>query len=114
MSAAPPAVDTLAVVGVGLIGASVGLAAKRFGVARRVVGVGQSRATLDAAFAHGAVDETTPDLAEAARRADFVVVCTPVEAVAERVLTAAAAARPGTLVTDAGSTKAAIVAAVEG
>jgi prephenate dehydrogenase len=114
MSAAPPAIDTLAVVGVGLIGASVGLAAKRFGVARRVIGVGQSRATLDAALGNGAIDEAVPALGEAAQRADLVVVCTPVEAVAERVLTAAAAARPGTLVTDAGSTKAEIVAAIEG
>src|SRR5947209_17237957 len=103
-----PRLETLVVVGVGLIGASVGLAAKRHGLVRRVVGVGQSRASLDTARSVGAIDHGTHDLTEAARSADLVVVCTPVETIAERVLSAAAAARPDTLLTDAGSTKAEI------
>lgn len=108
-----PIWETLTVIGVGLIGASVGLAAKRHRLARRVVGVGQSRASLDTARAVGAIDDGTHDLAEAARGADLIIVCTPVETIAERILSAAAVARPGTLLTDAGSTKAKIVTEVE-
>jgi cyclohexadieny/prephenate dehydrogenase len=106
--------DTLAVVGVGLIGGSIGLAARRRGVARRVVGVGRRPESLRQAQAVGAIDEGVTELAAAVRQAGLVVFCTPVDRIAEQVLTAAAACTAGTLLTDAGSTKAAIVRAVEG
>ena len=106
--------DTLAIVGVGLIGGSAGLAARERGVARRVVGVGRSAASLDTARRRGAIDAGTSDLAAAARDADLVLFCTPVDRIAEQVRAAAAACRPGTLLTDAGSTKDAIVRALDG
>jgi prephenate dehydrogenase len=109
----PAQCDTLAIVGVGLIGASVGLAARRRGRVRHVLGVGRKPATLERARACGAIDEAA-DLPAAARRADVVVFCTPVDRIAAQVLQAAPLCRPGTLLTDAGSTKAEIVAAVEG
>lgn len=105
--------DTLAIVGVGLIGGSVGLAARRRGAARRVLGVGRSPAALQQARELGCVDAAT-DLADAASRADLILVCTPVDRVAEIVRDAAAHVRPGTVLTDAGSTKDAIVRALEG
>jgi prephenate dehydrogenase len=107
-------IDTHTIVGVGLIGGSIGLAARRRGVAARVVGVGWRPATLDRACALGAIDEGTLDLAAAVHRADLAVFCTPVELIAEQVRATAPGCRPGTLLTDAGSTKAAIVAAVRG
>jgi prephenate dehydrogenase len=105
-------IDTLAVVGVGLIGASVGLAARERGLARRVLGVGRRPDTLDRAHRRGAIDEAV-DLPAAARRADVLVFCTPVDRIAGQVLEAAPLCRRGALLTDAGSTKAELVAAVE-
>ena len=95
------------------IGGSIGLAAKRRVLAGRVLGVGRQQATLDVARSLGAIDEGTTDLLQAAGRSDVVVFCTPVDAIAGQVLAAAPLCRPGTLLTDAGSTKAAIVYGVE-
>lgn len=106
--------DTLTIVGVGLIGGSVGLAARRAGLARRVVGVGRNAGVLEAARRLGTIDEGTTDLAAAGPHTDLAVLCTPVDLIANHTLTLAAGCRPGTLLTDAGSTKAAIVAALAG
>ncbi len=104
---------TLTIVGVGLIGGSIGLAARRQGLAERILGVGRQQASLDQALAVGAIDEASVNLIDAVRQTDLVVFCTPVDRIAEQVLQAAPHCRPGTLLTDAGSTKAAIVAAVD-
>jgi cyclohexadieny/prephenate dehydrogenase len=106
-------VETLAIVGVGLIGGSIGLAAKRRGLARRVLGVGRQQSSLDRAAAAGIIDEGLLDPVLAARQAEIVVVCTPVDSIAEQVLAIAPVCPPGTLLTDAGSTKARIVATIE-
>jgi prephenate dehydrogenase len=106
--------DTLVIVGVGLIGGSAGLAARTRGVVRRVVGVGRSAASLAAARKVGCIDAGTTDLAAAVREADLVLVCTPVDRITEHVRAAAAACRPGTIITDAGSTKDAIVRGLDG
>lgn len=106
--------DTLSIVGVGLLGGSVGLAAKGRGLVRRVIGVGRDPAKLAEAAAAGAIGEPTTDLAAAARVSDLMVFCTPVDLIAGQILEAAAACRPGTILTDVGSTKRAIVAAVAG
>jgi prephenate dehydrogenase len=94
----------LAVVGVGLMGGSVGLAARRAGV-REVLGVSRSRETLDLALERGAVTAVCPSLEEAAAAADLVVVATPVRLVVDHVKAALRAAGPDTIVTDVGSTK---------
>ena len=107
-------IDTLTIVGVGLIGGSLGLAARQRGLARRVVGAGRQQATLDQAQRLGAIDEGGLDVALAVRRAEVAVFCTPVDRIAGQVLEAAPGCAPGTLLTDAGSTKADIVGAVEG
>jgi prephenate dehydrogenase len=107
-------VKTLTIVGVGLIGGSIGLAAKRRGMAERVLGVGRQQTSLDRALAVGTIDEGCLDLPAAVRRADLAVFCTPVDQIADQVLAAAPGCAPGTLLTDAGSTKAAIVHGVEG
>jgi prephenate dehydrogenase len=107
-------IPTLALVGVGLIGGSVGLAARRRGIGTRVVGFDRDRAALEQALGRGILDEAAPSLADAVREADVVVICTPVDTIAAHVLAAAPACRPGTLLTDVGSTKAAIVRNVQG
>jgi prephenate dehydrogenase len=103
----------VAIVGVGLIGGSVGLALRARGVAKRVVGIGRDAARLEEARTLGAVDVTATSLADGVAEADVVVVCTPVSRIASDVRAAAAAAPAGALITDAGSTKRDIVAVIE-
>jgi prephenate dehydrogenase len=107
-------IATLALIGVGLIGGSIGLAARRRGVAGRVVGADRDAAVRDHAVAAGILDAACDDPAVAARQADFVVVCTPVDHIPQGILAAASACKAGAVLTDVGSTKAAIVAAVRG
>ncbi len=97
--------ETVAIVGVGLIGGSIAAALKQRGLARRVIGVGRSRTRLEAACRLGLLDDATEDLAEAGRRANLLVFCTPVDRIVAGVRDAARACRPGTLITDAGSVK---------
>lgn len=104
---------TLSIIGVGLIGGSLGLAVRKHKVAHRVIGIGRDRRKLDKALDLGAVDEWTTDIYHGVREADLVVVCTPVESIVEFVQQAALNAQPKTLITDAGSTKELIVKQVE-
>jgi prephenate dehydrogenase len=105
--------DQITIVGVGLIGGSVGLAAKARGVAGRVVGVDRDPNVLAKAVQVGAIDAPA-ELADAVANAGLVVVCAPVDRIADVILAAAPLAKPGTLFTDCGSTKARIVSALRG
>lgn len=103
----------VAIVGVGMIGGSLGKAVLQRRLANRVVGVGRSPTSLAEALHGGAVSETSLDLPAAVADADLVVVATGVAAIPELLDAIDAAVRPGTLITDAGSTKGSIVAAWE-
>jgi prephenate dehydrogenase len=105
---------TLTIVGVGLIGGSIGLAARRRQLAGRIIGVGWRRETLDRARELGAIDEGTLELAPAVRQSEVSVFCTPVDRIVEQVLSVGRACPAGTLLTDAGSTKGMIVRALDG
>jgi prephenate dehydrogenase len=106
--------DILTIVGPGLIGASLGLAAKQRGLVRLVRGVGRQQSSLDRARSVGAIDEGYLDPKPALVGAGLVIFCTPVDRIAEQVLSYAKDCAPGALLTDAGSTKGSIVAAIEG
>ena len=98
-------VSTVALVGVGLMGGSLGLAAReRAGVAG-INGFSQTRATLDLALERGAITTACDSLEEACADADLVFVCTPVRLVVKHVRQALAAAPAHAVVTDVGSTK---------
>ena len=103
---------TVAIVGVGLIGGSLGRALLARKLAKRVIGVGRSQTSLDAARRTGAITETASDPAAVAE-ADLVVVATGVRSIPRLLEAVDRAVRPGTLLTDAGSTKGSIVAAWE-
>ncbi len=105
--------DTIAIVGVGLIGGSIGLAVQDRGLARRVVGVGRRLSSLRKAKRHGTVSTTTTDLAGGVCDAELIIVCTPVADIVTRVGAVAKSCRHGALITDVGSTKAEIVSSVE-
>lgn len=104
--------DQITIVGVGLIGGSVGLAAKVRRVARLVVGF--DRDSLAPALRLGVIDRAATDITDAVRDSELVVVCTPVDRIAGVIVRSAAHAAPGTIFTDGGSTKAGIVKVVKG
>ena len=105
--------ETIAIVGVGLLGGSIGLAVRERHVARRVVGIGRDLARLREAENRHAVTDVTTDLAAGVRDANLVIICTPVETVVDFVRQIAPAVGKGTLITDVGSTKATIVAGAD-
>lgn len=96
---------TITIVGLGLLGGSIGFALGRAPGARRVVGVARDDDTIAKAVSLGMIDEGTTDIAAGVRDADLIVFATPVRAVPDLVRTAAAALKPGAVVTDVGSTK---------
>ena len=104
---------TVAIVGVGMIGGSISLALKARKLVGRVIGVGRSAASLAEAKRLHAIDEAATDIGSAVAVADLVVVATGVASIPWILDEVDAAVRPGTLLTDAGSTKARIVAAWE-
>lgn len=105
--------DTVALVGVGLIGGSIGLALRNRGLAQRVVGIGRRASSLRKARECGAVTATTTSLQRGVAEAQLVVVCTPVELIVDQVMRVAEYCPRDTLVTDVGSTKAEIVESLD-
>ncbi len=105
--------NRLVIVGIGLIGGSFGLAARRCGLAREIIGVARRQSTLDKATLVGACDWATADLTEAATGADLVLLAPPVGQMQSICAAIAPRLADGAIVTDAGSTKAEIVAACE-
>jgi prephenate dehydrogenase len=103
----------LAVIGTGLIGASVALAAKRAADAE-VVGYDPEPQALAAAVARGAVDRSAESLADAVADAELAVVAAPVAQLAPQVRAVLEASEDGCTVTDAGSTKVGVCSAALG
>jgi prephenate dehydrogenase len=103
----------IAILGVGLIGGSIGLAVRSRRLAAEVVGIGRDPISLADAVERGAIDRATTDVREGAGSAEVVVVCTPVNRVVDDVRRCAEVAEHDVLITDAGSSKRQIVEAVE-
>lgn len=108
-----PRWDTVGIVGVGLIGGSIGLALRSRGLADRVIGIGRSQESLERAVAAGAVTESSLEFG-ALREADVVVVATPINGIVPAVIEAAKHVSSAALLTDAASVKQQIVAELEG
>ena len=106
--------DTVAIVGVGLIGGSIGLALRKKNLANNVVGIGRRQASLRIARRVEAVTHTTIDLNKGVAEAELVIVCTPVGRIVDHVRQAAQHCPERILITDAGSVKQPIVAALDG
>jgi prephenate dehydrogenase len=101
----PASPRVIAVIGVGLMGGSLGMAARERAGVDEVLGVSRRRESLELALERGAVTGACASVEEAAAAADLVFVCTPVRLVAEHVRAALAAAPEGAVVSDVGSTK---------
>jgi len=106
-------IPRLAVVGVGLIGGSLALALKNAGAVGEVVGIGRGLANLEKALELGVVDRISRDPAAGVRDADLVFLATPVLTLAEVAAAIIPHMKPGSVLTDGGSVKGAVVRAVE-
>lgn len=103
--------DKIVIVGVGLIGGSFALALKRAGQVREVVGIGRHPEALARALALGIIDRVCDDVADALNGADLVMLAAPVAQTGPILAALLPHLAPGTVVTDAGSTKCDVVAA---
>jgi prephenate dehydrogenase len=100
----------IAVLGVGLIGGSIGLAAKEHVEDTEVVGFGRDAGRLQRALELGAIQHAATSIEEAVDGAELCFACAPVGALPELVRAALDASGEDTLVTDVGSTKQDLVA----
>lgn len=104
--------ERVGIVGLGLIGASLGLALRGRGLAGRVIGVDTDAEAVATARRRGAIDEGTADYA-ALEGADLVIAAVPPQSVVDAVLRAARAARSDAILLDVASVKASIVRTLE-
>lgn len=97
--------NTVAIAGVGLLGGSLAMDLRRCGFTGRILGVSRTPREYPAAFTGGATFE------QAAAESDVIVLCSPVQSIIADLERVDAFVRPGTLITDVGSTKSEIMAA---
>jgi prephenate dehydrogenase len=103
----------ITIIGVGLLGGSIGLAVKRRKLARQTAGFVRRIASLKDCERAGAVDFATTDLLAAVWDADLVILCTPLAQMRSRVREMLPALKRGAIVTDVGSVKASVVRELE-
>jgi prephenate dehydrogenase len=103
--------ETVAIIGVGLIGASFGLALRKAGFEGEILGVSSPR-SIEAGLKAGAISRGV-SLAGAAESADLIYLSQPIEGILDTLKELGPLVRPDCLVTDAGSTKALIVSTAE-
>ena len=95
----------IAIMGMGLMGTSLGLALKARGYEGRIRGYARRQETCDAALDVGAVDDISTHPADAVLGADVVVLCVPILSMSSLLKQCASALKAGCVVTDVGSTK---------
>lgn len=99
----------VAIIGVGLIGGSLGMILKRKGLVDRVIGVGRRVENLKTAVKLGAIDRYVADAKDGVREADLVVLATPVDTYDRHLKAWASCLKRGAIVTDVGSVKGTLV-----
>lgn len=97
------------IVGVGLMGGSLGLAIKKYKLAKEVLGLSQKQSSLVDAIKVGAIDIAENDIQKAVKHSDLIVLATPVDSILKLLPTINQYVRRGCLVTDLGSTKVDVV-----
>jgi prephenate dehydrogenase len=105
--------NRVAVIGLGLIGGSIGLALRKEKAAQQIVGYDLGRGVSDRARRVGAIDQYYSSLADTVRGAELVVLATPVGAMRVLLQNIAPALSPGAVVTDVASTKAQVISWAE-
>lgn len=107
-----PVFDTLALVGLGLIGSSLARVARRQNLAKTIIAVDASDSVRARVAELNLADHVTGDVAEGVKHADCVILCVPVGACGSVAETMAPALKKGAIISDVGSTKGSIVAQV--
>jgi cyclohexadieny/prephenate dehydrogenase len=105
-----PLFEKLALIGIGLIGGSIARDARKRGLAKHIVAATRSAETAAKANELKLADHCGTDLAGAVKDADLVIVCTPVGACGAATKAIAPALKPGSIVSDVGSVKQAVIA----
>jgi prephenate dehydrogenase len=100
-----PLFQRVAIVGLGLLGGSWGLALKKAGFAGRIAGYARRAETREKALSEGAVDEGFADVNQAVQGADLVILATPVAVILDHIVRLQPHLSPRALITDVGSTK---------
>ena len=104
--------QTIAIIGLGLLGGSLGLALKRRHPSVRILGWARRQETIEEAIRTGAIDAGSADPAAVLPQADFSILCVPLQATLDFAAANAHLWRPGSLVTDVGSVRTPIVQAL--
>jgi cyclohexadieny/prephenate dehydrogenase len=107
--ASAPMFDKIALIGIGLIGGSIALEARKRGLARRIVAATRSAETAAKANELKLADHCGTDLGAAVKDADLVIVCTPVGACGPAAKAIAPHLKPGCIVSDVGSVKQTVI-----
>jgi len=107
-----PLLDRLAIIGIGLIGSSIALAARHLKLAGHVVLYDVAPQVRDEAVRLGLGDEMANSFADAAAQADLVIACVPVGACGSVAAEIAPHLKPGAIVSDVGSVKGAVAKAM--
>jgi prephenate dehydrogenase len=103
----------ITIVGVGLLGGSIGLAARKFRIAGEIAGYVRREKTAAECEKAGAMDYATTDLAAAVSNSDLVILCTPLAQMRSLAELFLPALKRGAVVTDVGSVKADVVRELE-
>ena len=109
MTAAPPIIDRLALIGVGLIGSSIARAARASGAAREIVATARSPATRQRVVELALADRVMESNAEAVAGADLVIVSIPVGQCGPVAQEIASRLKAGAIVSDVGSVKGSVL-----
>jgi prephenate dehydrogenase len=102
-------IKSVAIIGVGLIGGSLGLALRKANLTQNIIGIGRREEKLQQALKLGAVDSIVTDIYFGVKRADMVILATPINSILEIATQMVPYLKMGAIVMDVGSTKKKIV-----
>ena len=105
--------ERVSIIGVGLLGGSLAKVLRKLGLAKSIVGYGRNKANLDGAKKLKIIDDVAPNIQSAAKDADLIVFCSPVQTIAQLAMEMSPHIKPGCLVTDVGSTKETLISEIE-
>ena len=101
--------DTVCIIGLGLIGGSIGLSMKKNNFESKIIGYAKTEKTLSRAVERGLVDYTEKNLVEAVNDADLIILATPLSTFKPIIKEIAPFLKKGSIVTDTGSAKFAVL-----
>lgn len=105
--------NRVAIIGLGLIGSSIGLALHNAKAAQQIMGFDLNKGVTNHARKIGAIDHTCHGLADAVRDAEFIILATPIGSISSLLQNIASVASPGSVVTDVASTKTQVISWAE-